>query len=112
MIVMNQQLLSLIQTIKILSNKKSSKLVSIDLHGLTRFAAIAKIDELLFKYKKASDVKICIIHGAGIHSKEQKPVLKKVVNDYLKNNSLVKYFRPGRHNEGGYGVTIVFLKGQ
>lgn len=92
------------------SKKKSlSKTISIDLHGLTRYDAIAKTEALLHQYKNASDIKICIIHGAGIHSKEE-PVLKKAVNAYLKNCPFVRYFRPGRNNEGGCGVTIVFLK--
>jgi DNA-nicking Smr family endonuclease len=95
-----------------LKKKTAAKEVSIDLHGLTRYDAIAKLDSLLYKYKNASDTKICIIHGAGIHSKENEPVLKKVVNQYLKNNPLVRYFRPGRSNEGGFGVTIAFLKNQ
>lgn len=93
------------------SKKKSlSKTISIDLHGMTRYEAIAKTEALLYKYKNASDIKICIIHGAGIHSKENEPVLKKVINAYLKNSPFVRYFRPGRNNEGGSGVTIVFTK--
>ncbi len=95
-----------------IKKKTTAKDVSIDLHGLTRYDAIAKLDALLGKHKNASDVKICIIHGAGIHSKENEPVLKKVVNQYLKNNPFVRYFRPGRNNEGGCGVTIAFLKAQ
>jgi DNA mismatch repair protein MutS2 len=85
------------------------KEVSIDLHGFTRYEAIAKVDSLLHKYKNASDIKIRIIHGAGTHSKGE-PVLKKVINQCLKNHPLVRYFRPGRINEGGVGVTIVFVK--
>ena len=91
-----------------LSSQKMKE-VSIDLHGFTRYDAIAKVDSLLHKYKNASDIKIRIIHGAGTHSKGE-PVLKKVINQCLKNHPLVRYFRPGRINEGGVGVTIVFVK--
>lgn len=91
-----------------LSSQKIEE-VSIDLHGFTRYEAIAKVDSLLNKYRNASDIKIRIIHGAGTHSKGE-PVLKKVINQCLKNHPLVRYFRPGRINEGGVGVTIVFIK--
>lgn len=93
-----------------LSKKSLSKTISIDLHGMTRYEAIAKTDALLYKYQNASDIKICIIHGAGIHSKENKPVLKKAINAYLRNSPFVRYFRLGKNNEGGSGVTIVFTK--
>ena len=51
-----------------------------------------------------------IIIQNGIVDLSGEPVLKKVINQCLKNHPLVRYFRPGRINEGGVGVTIVFVK--
>ena len=45
-----------------------------------------------------------LIHGKGTG------VLRQVVRDYLRGNSLVTEFRSGEQSEGGDGVTVAKMK--
>jgi DNA-nicking Smr family endonuclease len=89
---------------------KKEELPVIDLHGLTEKDALRKLSDFIDANKKKSGIKIKIIHGAGYHSKDNKPVLKRAVKNYLDYSDSIKYHRPGRTGEGNHGVTIAIIR--
>lgn len=89
---------------------KKEELPVIDLHGLTEKEAIKKLADFIEANKKKSGTKIKIIHGAGFHSKDNRPILKGAVKNYLDYSDSIKYHRPGRVGEGNHGVTIAIIR--
>ncbi|MDE6188687.1 MAG: Smr/MutS family protein, partial [Clostridia bacterium] len=70
-----------------------------------------RVDEALFNlesYLSEAVLRNCnevrIVHGKG------SGILRKAVQDYLKDSSLVESFRLGKYGEGESGVTIATLK--
>ena len=81
----------------------------LDLHGLTAAEAESRLNNFFTKARKAGWHKVLIIHGKGIHSKEE-PVLKKVVMDFIEKSPLA-----GAHGipgiaDGGSGAVWVAIK--
>ncbi|RCK77289.1 MAG: Recombination inhibitory protein MutS2 [Ignavibacteriae bacterium] len=76
----------------------------IDIRGLMGDEAIPLLDKFIDKAILKGYNRIDIIHGKGTGA------LQKKVSQYLKSHPLVKNFRLGEWNEGGYGVTVVELK--
>lgn len=89
--------------------KTKKDIPCIDLHGLNRYDAIIALSNFIEKNQKSHEIKIKIIHGAGVHSKNGIVILKRAVKDYLSNHSSVRYHRPGKIGEGSQGVTIAFI---
>ena len=82
---------------------------TLDLHGLTSAEAENKLKVFFAKAKNAGWRKVIIIHGKGIHSKEE-PVLKKVVMDFIENSpNAGSHGIPGA-SEGGSGAVWVAIK--
>ncbi|MBR4437167.1 MAG: Smr/MutS family protein [Spirochaetia bacterium] len=82
---------------------------TLDLHGLTSAEAENKLKVFFAKAKNAGWRKVIIIHGKGIHSKEE-PVLKKVVMDFIENSPIAgSHGIPGA-SEGGSGAVWVAIK--
>lgn len=86
---------------------------TLDLHGLTRVEA----KEALVRFVEASrrDGKRCVlvIHGRGLHSKDQIPVLKEGVQKWLTRGRLgaqVLAFSSARPADGGAGAVYVLLR--
>jgi len=74
----------------------------INLTGLSTEEALHRL-EMFLKEAKAMGVKsVKVIHGTG--------VVKKVVQEFLKNSEDVVFYREGYPREGGSGVSIVFLE--
>jgi len=68
----------------------------------------AEVPELVDRYVEQAYLSglpwVHIVHGKGMG------VLKQIVRDQLRNNPLVKSFRPGELSEGGDGITVVQLE--
>lgn len=86
---------------------------TLDLHGLTR----AEAKEALVRFIEASrrEGKRCVlvIHGRGLHSKDQIPVLKEGVQMWLTRGRLgaqVLAFSSARPADGGVGAVYVLLR--
>ena len=75
-------------------------LPTIDLHGYDRDYARIRIKEFIEDQHKMKNKRIIIIHGNGMG------ILKKVTQETLKNNKLVKEYKIDNFNTG---MTIVEL---
>ena len=95
---------------KVVRNKKDLKLktssmsMSIDLRGLDTLDAINEVDKYLDDAFVSGLNEVSIIHGKGTGA------LRKSISDLLRTHIHVKSYRLGEYNEGGNGVTIVYIK--
>lgn len=83
----------------------------LDLHGLT--VAEARPVMVAFLNDCLRDGLRCvrIIHGKGLGSKNQMPVLKRKVASWLMQRDEILAFCQARRTEGGGGAAVVLLKG-
>lgn len=81
-----------------------------DLHGLTRDAARARLVDFLASCLQHDTKCVRIIHGKGFGSKNHEPVLKQLVKSWLMQRAEVLAFVPARPEDGGAGAVIVLLK--
>jgi len=89
--------------------EKISADATVDLHGLTVAEAQTQLHNLFIEAHKKDWKKVLIIHGKGIHSKEE-PKLKKAVMDFIEHSSYAgKHGIPGAA-DGGSGAVWVAIK--
>jgi DNA-nicking Smr family endonuclease len=85
---------------------------TLDLHGVTVEAGIAKLREFLLESQRLGRRRIRVIHGRGLHSDVGAPLREAVVADLLGPVSgLVRAFASACPSDGGDGATIVVLRG-
>lgn len=84
--------------------KASLSSFEIDLRGVRYEEVHYLLDEQIDQAVLARLTQITIIHGYGTGA------LKDAVNKFLKKHAHVKSYRPGTHEEGYHGVTVVTLK--
>jgi len=53
---------------------------------------------------------VCIIHGRGLHSKRNAPILKTVVRKYLRSHRSVLAYADAPVTDGGLGAAYVLLR--
>ena len=82
----------------------------LDLHGLRRDAARDGIGEFLRQAARRNVRCVRVIHGKGLGSKGQEPVLKSMVHSWLVQKDEVIAFCAARPSGGGDGALIVLLK--
>jgi len=83
---------------------------TIDLHGMTRDQAIAKLEGTLLTSLQAQERVLCIIHGRGLHSSDGQPVLKKSVYQWLQKGGLSGYIlavTPSPNSAGGSCLVLL-----
>jgi DNA-nicking Smr family endonuclease len=82
----------------------------LDLHGMTTAEAQYEVARFL-SYCGAHGMRtVRIIHGKGYGSREQSPVLKSLINDWLRQRHEVLAFCSSRANQGGTGAVNVLLR--
>lgn len=82
----------------------------LDLHGmLTDEARVATVD-FLTQCKEQGNRCVKIIHGKGLSSKNQEPVLKNKIRSWLMQRDEVIAYAQARQADGGGGAVIVLLK--
>jgi DNA-nicking Smr family endonuclease len=85
----------------------------IDLHGLTRQEAETEVTNFLLESFKSGLRCVLIVHGRGLNSPENLPVLKEGLPQWLNRGRVRKVvlaFATARPYDGGTGATYVFLR--
>jgi len=81
----------------------------LDLHGLTVIEARNELLEFLGECEVLGIRHAIIIHGKGFRSKD-KPVIKPMVNRWLRSTDNVLAFHSAQPKDGGSGAVYVLLK--
>jgi DNA-nicking Smr family endonuclease len=85
----------------------------IDLHGLTQKDAEVKVRDFLIKSQTRGILCVLIVHGRGLNSPDNIPVLKERLPVWLNRGParrIVKAFASARPYDGGTGAIYVLLK--
>ena len=82
---------------------------ALDLHGLTVEQARDELLEFLGECMAANIRHVIIVHGKGFRSKD-KPVLKLMVNRWLRAVDNVLAFHSAQPKDGGSGAVYVLFK--
>lgn len=82
----------------------------LDLHGL--FASEARQVVAAFLNEAQAHSRLCvrIVHGKGLRSRQQGPVLKGLVDHWLRQRDDVLAFASARPVDGGTGAVYILLK--
>ncbi len=78
----------------------------IDVRGLYGDEAVKEVDTFLYQAYTSGLPRVDIIHGKGTGA------LRKRIHDYLREQRIVREFKLGEWNEGGSGMTVVYLKSE
>ena len=84
----------------------------IDLHGMRRDEAREMIVEFLRQAALRGIRCVRIVHGKGLGSVNNEPVLKKLVHKWLVQRSDVIAFCQAKPADGGSGAVVVLLRGR
>lgn len=85
----------------------------VDLHGLTRDEARDALDAFVARARQQGYRCVLVVHGRGLHSKDQVPVLKQAAQAWLTRGRLAKWvlaFCTARPQDGGAGALYVLLR--
>ncbi len=82
----------------------------IDLHGLTRDEAEARLNGFVADCQRKGLRKILIVHGKGNHSHGSDPVLGPMVRQFIEHDKRLGTSGHPDHNQGGTGATWVIIK--
>lgn len=85
----------------------------VDLHGLKRDEAKREVEEFLRRSRLGGKRCILVVHGRGLHSKDNVPVLKEAVRGWLSSDRFGRHvlaFATARPADGGAGAIYVLLR--
>ncbi len=82
----------------------------LDLHRLTGAEALTAVDHFIGQCQEQHIRWACIIHGKGHYSISTKPVLKNLLNQYLRKDLRILAFRSAAAKDGGTGALYVLIK--
>ena len=85
----------------------------VDLHGLTRDEARAELEAFLARSRQAGKRCVLVVHGRGLHSKDQMPVLKDALKRWMSTARFADHvlaFTTARPHDGGLGAVYVLLR--
>jgi DNA-nicking Smr family endonuclease len=85
----------------------------VDLHGLTRQEAKSALERFVLASRQAGKRCVLVVHGRGLHSKDQIPVLKTSVQLWLTRGRIARWvlaFSTARPHDGGSGAVYVLLR--
>ncbi len=82
----------------------------LDLHGLTRDGARDALSEFLRAAAESSWRCVRVVHGKGLGSTDQTPVLKTLVRRWLVQAAQVLAYAEAGVAEGGSGALLILLK--
>jgi DNA-nicking Smr family endonuclease len=85
----------------------------LDLHGMTQAEAKTAVDRFLTDSRRTGKRCVIIVHGKGLNSPDQIPVLKGQLKAWLSQKrvgSLVLAYATARPQDGGAGAVYVLLR--
>lgn len=85
----------------------------LDLHGLGADTAKDELERFLVESRRRGRRCVLVIHGRGLHSKDQIPVIKERMGAWLSRGRLsrmVLAFATARPTDGGAGALYVLLR--
>lgn len=85
----------------------------LDLHGMIRAEAKVALEKFVLESRRGGKRCVLIVHGRGLHSKDQIPVLKESVQVWLSKGRVAKEviaFATARPHDGGAGALYVLLR--
>jgi DNA-nicking Smr family endonuclease len=85
----------------------------VDLHGMTRDEAKRAVELFLRSSRSAGRRCVLLVHGRGLHSKDQLPVLKDALKTWLSTARFARHvlaFATARPVDGGAGAVYVLLR--
>jgi DNA-nicking Smr family endonuclease len=81
-----------------------------DLHGMTGAEALASVGQFIENSRHRGHRCVCIIHGRGLHSRGNQPILKARVREYLRSHRSVLAYTDAPVSDGGSGAVYVLLR--
>src|SRR5512143_784693 len=85
----------------------------LDLHGRSRTEAKGEVDAFLRRSREQGKRCVLLVHGRGLHSKDQVPVLKEALRSWLATARFGRHvlaFATARPQDGGAGAVYVLLR--
>ena len=85
----------------------------LDLHGMTQTEAKEAVDRFLTDSRRTGKRCVLIVHGRGLNSKDQIPVIKERLREWLNQKRIGKTvlaFATARPQDGGTGAVYVLLR--
>jgi DNA-nicking Smr family endonuclease len=85
----------------------------VDLHGLLKEEAKAELEAFLAKSRQQGKRCVLVVHGRGLHSKDQVPVLKEALKRWMRTDRFARQvlaFCSARPPDGGTGAVYVLLR--
>ena len=82
----------------------------IDLHQMTTVVARVAVKQFIDESRRRGAHCVKIIHGKGLRSRAEGPVLKRMVDGMLRQRGDVLAFASAKPAEGGTGAVIVLLQ--
>ena len=82
---------------------------TLDLHGQTAAEAIANVRQFIDS-RRTRHRCVAIVHGRGLHSKENVAVLKTRVREFLRRHPAVLAYADAPRTDGGSGAVYVLLR--
>lgn len=93
-----------INKVSITTNISQKIETEIMLRHLTKLEAIENLDRFIDRAIASKLVRIKIIHG------KHGGVIRNAVHEYLENHPNISSYNFGDYHEGGFGVTIAYIK--
>lgn len=85
----------------------------VDLHGLVKDEAKTELETFLTRSRQQGRRCVLVVHGRGLHSKDQVPVLKEALKRWMHTARFARHvlgFATARPHDGGAGAIYVLLK--
>ncbi len=83
---------------------------TLDLHGHTVAKSKVALVEFIHQSRRERTSCVLIIHGKSRHRAEQAPILKPMVNTWLRSHSGVLAFSSAQASDGGTGAVYALLR--
>lgn len=85
----------------------------LDLHGMNQQAARFALDEFILASARSGFRCVRVIHGRGRHSQRQQPILKELIQRWLRSRRMsrrVVAYTSARQCDGGGGAVYILLR--